>query len=250
MTGPLNDPWFSCPEPRPGADVRLFCLPYAGGSASVFRAWPKAFGPRVEVVAVQLPGREQRIRERPAVEPEQVASAIARATDRPYAIFGHSMGGRLGFEVIRILRAGGRPLPVRFYPSGANPPHGGPSTGPLTGLSTVDDEEFGARLVAAGGVPAEVVAEQELFALFLPVLRVDFAWVDGYTYTEGPPLPVPITAFAGEADPVARASRVPGWREHTTESFTQHTLPGGHFFLHDRLPEMSALIEADLHAEG
>jgi surfactin synthase thioesterase subunit len=239
------DPWFSVPDPRPGADVRLFCLPYAGGAASVYRAWPKAFGPRVEVVAVQLPGREQRIRERPAVEPEQVASAIARMADRPYAIFGHSMGARLGFDVIRILRATGRPLPVRFYPSGATPPHV-PSTGPLAGLSTMDVEEFGARLVAAGGVRAEVVAERELFELFLPMLRTDFAWVDGYTYTDGPPLPVPIVAFAGASDPVALASLLPGWREHTTESFTTHTLPGDHFFLHDRLPEMSALIEADL----
>jgi surfactin synthase thioesterase subunit len=247
MTGSAQDPWFSCPDPRPGADFRLICLPYAGGAASVYRSWPKVFGPRVEVVAVQLPGREQRIRERPAVEPEQVASAIARMADRPYAIFGHSMGARLGFEVIRILRATGRPLPVRFYPSGATPPHV-PSTGPLAGLSTMDDEELGARLVAAGGVPAEVVAERELFTLFLPMLRTDFAWVDGYTYTDGPPLPVPIVAFAGAADPVALASRLPGWREHTTESFTPHTLPGGHFFLHDRLPEMSALIEADLLA--
>ena len=248
MTGP-NDPWLTYPDPRPGADVRLFCLPYAGGAASVYRAWPKAFGPRVEVVAVQLPGREQRIRERPAVEPEQVASAIARVADRPYAIFGHSMGARLGFEVIRILRAAGRPLPVRFYPSGSTPPHLR-YTGPLSGLSTVDDAELGARLVAAGGVPAEVVAEPDLFELFLPMLRADFAWVDGYTYTEGPPLPIPMMAFAGAVDPVALASGLPGWGEHTTESFTLHTLPGNHFFLYDRLPEISALIEADLLAAG
>jgi surfactin synthase thioesterase subunit len=241
------DPWLSFPDPRPGADIRLICLPYAGGAASVFRAWPKAFGPRVEVVAVQLPGREQRIRERPVVDPEQVAAAVDRAADRPYAIFGHSMGGRLGFDAIRLLRAAGRPLPVRFYPSGANPPHL-PAAGPLAGLSKVDDDEFAARLVAAGGVPAEVVAEEELFELFLPMLRADIAWVDGYTYTEGPPLPVPVTAFGGTADPVAPPSRLPAWREHTTAAFTLHTLPGGHFFLHDRLPELSEVIEADLLA--
>ncbi len=249
MTASLPDPWSSCPDPRPGADFQLFCLPYAGGAASAYRAWPKAFGPRVEVVAMQLPGREQRIRERPAVEPEQVASAIARAADRPYAIFGHSMGGRLGFDVVRILRARGRPLPVRLYPSGANPPHAR-IAGPLTGMSTVADEEFAARLVAAGGVPAAVVAEAELFEMFLPMLRADFTWVDGYTYTDGPPLPMPIVAFAGAADPVAPVSRMHEWGRHTTAPFTLHTLPGGHFFLHDRLPELSGVIEADLLAAG
>jgi surfactin synthase thioesterase subunit len=242
-----RDPWFVCPDPRPDADVRLFCVPYAGGAASVFWPWAKAFGPRVEVHAVQLPGREQRLRERAAVEPARVAAAIARVADGPFAIFGHSMGGRIGFDVTRILRAGGHRLPLRLYPSGSNPPHVR-TAGPLTGLSRLADDELGNRLVAAGGVPAEVVAEPELFEMFLPALRADLTWVDDYTHTEGPPLAIPVRAFAGEEDPVAPPAQVREWAEHTTESFELHTLPGGHFFLHDQLPAISALVEKDLLA--
>lgn len=252
MTGSspgLGDRWFSYSDPRPAADVRLFCLPYAGSGASAFRAWPAAFGPRVEVVAVQLPGREQRMRERPVIEPAHVAAAIATEANRPYAIFGHSMGGRLAFEVARELRRTGRPLPVRLYPSGTNPPHL-PIAGPLAGLSTMADEELTTRVAAAGGVPEEVLAVPKLFGLFLPVLRADLGWVDDYTFAEEPPLPMPVVAFAGETDQVATPTRMRGWDRHTEAAFTLHTLSGGHFFPHEQLDRLSNLIEADLFETG
>src|ERR1700741_2675334 len=106
--------WLSFPAPRRAAELRLFCLPFAGAGASAFREWPSAFGPRVEVVAVQLPGREQRIRERPVIDSTEGWSTIAAPADRPYAIFGPSMGARLAFEVVRELRRAGRPLPLRL----------------------------------------------------------------------------------------------------------------------------------------
>lgn len=244
-TAGVRDRWFSHPDPRPTADVRLFCLPHAGSGASGFRPWPAAFGPRIEVVAVQLPGREQRMREQPVIEPARVADAIAAEADRPYAIFGHSMGGRLAFEVARELRRSGRPLPVRLYPSGTNPPHL-PTAGPFAGLSKVADEELAAHLAAAGGVPQEVLAVPELFALFLPVLRADLGWVDDYAFVEEPPLPMPVVAFAGQADQVATPELMQSWDRHTEAAFALHTLPGGHFFLHEQLDRLSDLIEADL----
>jgi surfactin synthase thioesterase subunit len=237
--------WLAFPGPRPEADVRLFCLPFAGAGASAFREWPHAFGPRVEIAGVRLPGREQRISEPPVVEPAEIAAAIAGAVDRPFAIFGHSMGACLAFEVVRELRRTGAPLPLRLYASGAGPPHL-PVTGPFAGLSTVDDHELMTRVAEGGGVPSSVLAVPELFALFLPVLRADLTWVDGYTYTDGPPLPVPVVAFAGETDPVAPPTSMGGWRDHTTAGLTLHTLPGGHFFVVDQLPRLAALIEDDL----
>ena len=235
------------PGPRPEAELRLFCLPFAGAGASAFREWPSVFGPRVEVVAVQLPGREQRIRERPVIDPIEVASTIAAAADRPYAIFGHSMGARLAFEVVRELHRTSRPLPLRLYPSGINPPHL-PTAGPFAGLSKRSDEELMTGVAEGGGVPEAVLAVPELFSLFLPVLRADLTWVDDYVYTESPPLPVPVVAFAGDTDPVASPSRMDGWHDHTDAGFTLHTLPGGHFFIIDHLPKMAALIEEDLLA--
>jgi surfactin synthase thioesterase subunit len=86
----------------------------------------------------------------------------------------------------------------------------------------------------------------ELLTLFLPVLRADLAWVDDYVYTDDPPLPIPVVAFAGETDPVAPPSRMDGWHTHTDAGFTLHTLPGGHFYLNDQLPTLAELIEKDL----
>ena len=240
-----NSRWLAFPSPRPDADVRLFCLPFAGAGANAFREWPSAFGPRVEIAAVRLPGREQRIREAPVIEPEHVAEAVADAADRPFAIFGHSMGARLAFEVVRELRRTGGPLPLRLYPSGINPPHL-PTAGPFAGLSRASDEELLAGVAEGGGVPEAVLAVPELLSLFLPVLRADLTWVDDYVCADAPPLPVPVVAFAGDADPVAPPSRMDGWHGHTTGGFTLHTLPGGHFFLIDQLPRVAALIEEDL----
>lgn len=240
-----NSRWLTVPSPRPDADVRLFCLPFAGAGASAFREWPSVFGPRVEIAAIRLPGREQRLREAPVIDPEAVAEAVAEAADRPFAIFGHSMGARLAFEVVRELRNAGGPLPVRLYPSGINPPHL-PTAGPFAGLSKVSDEELLAGVAEGGGVPEAVLEIPELLSLFLPVLRADLTWVDDYVCTDAPPLPVPVVAFAGDADPVAPPSRMDGWHGHTTAGFTLHTLPGGHFFLVDQLPRLAELIEKDL----
>jgi surfactin synthase thioesterase subunit len=183
------------------------------------------------------------------VDPVVIASVIDAAATRPYVLFGHSMGARLGFEVIRELRRTGRQLPVRLYPSGIVPPDQR-SRSVLDGASRLPDDELVARLRAAGGMPAAVLAEPDLIDLLLPILRADLIWVDGYVYAPEEPLPMPVVAFAGEADPIARASRMAGWAAHTSAGFTLHTLPGEHFFLHDQADAIAHAIEADLFGPG
>jgi surfactin synthase thioesterase subunit len=247
MAGEDPERWFVRYVRRPDADVQLFCLPYAGAGASAFRAWPAAFGPRVEVVAVQLPGRENRIREPLTIDAAAIASAITAAADRPFAIFGHSLGGRLGFEVARAMRRAGQPMPERLYPSASRAPDED-AEGPLDGLSRLPDDELLDRLSAAGGFPAAVLEMPELLELVLPVVRADLCWVDDYRYVPEPPLDLPVLAFAGEDDEGAPPERMVGWRRQTTAAGGLRTLPGGHFYLHERLPELVALIEADLLA--
>jgi surfactin synthase thioesterase subunit len=242
---PGADRWLSCQDPRPDAEVQLFCLPYAGAGAAAFRSWPRAFGPRVEVTALRLPGRENRIRERPEVDPVAVAEVIDAAATRPYALFGHSLGARLGFEVVRELRRAGRPLPLRLYPSGAMPPDRR-SRGVLDDLSRLPDDVFIERLVAGGGVPAALLAEPGMLQLFMPVLRADLTWIDDYEYVAQDPLPVPVVAFAGDSDPVTPGAAMRGWSRHTEAGFTLHELSGGHFFLHDHVDTIARTIEADL----
>ncbi|MEO3778313.1 thioesterase domain-containing protein [Micromonospora sp. B11E3] len=239
--------WFVSAGKRPEAPVRLFCLPYAGGGASVFRRWQQELGDEVEVLPVQLPGRENRIGEDPNFTVADVAAAIAERADRPYAIYGHSMGGRVGFEVVRELRRLGQQLPLRLYVGGARAPHVDDNS-LFDGLSTVDDDELLRRLGEGGGLPAEVLNHPELVELLLPLLRADFGRVDSYRYVPGEPLPMPIVAFSGRQDRAVSHAQSAAWGRHTAAGFTLHEIDGGHFFLHDQLPEVAAAIRADLAA--
>lgn len=248
----MTSPWFLTPAPQPSATSRLFCLPYAGAGASTYRAWPAAIGEDIEVHAVQLPGREFRIAEPPAVDPDALASALAEcatADDRPYAMFGHSMGGRLAFETIRRLRERAVRLPDVLFVSACRPPDL-TRRGPLDDLARVSDEMLVARLVEGGGLPPESAAEPELLELVLPALRSDLAWLDDYTFVPQSLLPVPIVAFAGSHDHAVPADQMPGWERHTAAGFTLHLVPGGHFFLHDRLGEVAARIRAAIGGAG
>ncbi|SBT41373.1 thioesterase II family protein [Micromonospora narathiwatensis] len=239
--------WFVSTGSRPPAPVRLFCLPYAGGGASVFRRWQQGLGPDVEVLPVQLPGRENRITEDPRFDVADVAAAIATRAEPPYAIYGHSMGGRVAFEVVRELCRTGAPLPLRLYVGGARAPHV-TATGLFDGLSRVDDAELLRRLADGGGLPAELLNHPELVELLLPLLRADLGRVDGYRYVPGEPLPVPIVAFSGVRDRAVAREHSAAWAEHTAAGFTLHEIGGGHFFLLDQLDELLAAIRADLAA--
>lgn len=244
----MNNPWFVRTTPRPEASRQLFCLPYAGAGPSAFRTWGAVFGAGVEIVAVHLPGRESRFTEVTRADQREIAAAIADFADRPYALFGHSFGGRLGFEVVRELRALGAALPLRLFPSASRPPHVKITNGLLDGLSTASDDELVAALADGGGMPDAVLAEPELLELVLPAVRLDLGWLDDYSHREQPPLPVPITAFAGEDDRLLPPSLISEWARHTSAGFTMHTQPGGHFFVNEQLPAVAALVRAELDA--
>lgn len=241
--------WFLTRDPRPAATARLYCLPYAGGGASAFAAWGAALGAAVEVCAVALPGRERRIAEPAGIDPAAIAEAVAGHTARdglPFAFYGHSLGARLAFEVARELRRAGEPQPVRLFVGAARPPDAPRGDSWFDGLSEAGDAELVERLRAGGGVPAGVLADPELLDLLLPVFRADFGWLDGYVYRPEPPLDLPVTAFAGTADPAVGPALMAGWSGHGTGQFTLRSVAGGHFFVHDRLSEISSLIRVDL----
>lgn len=243
---------FVIPQPRPDAAVRLFCLPYAGAGASAYRRWPAAIGPDIEIVAVQLPGRESRIVEDHGFDDAEItalADAIHTHLDThdggPYAIYGHSLGGWHAFELIRHLRSTGGRLPVKLYVGGCRAPHL-PATGTFAGLSTLDDDALLARVAEGGGLSDDVLAEPELLELLLPVLRADFTYLDEYTHTDGEPLPVPVVAYAGRADTAVSRADIQAWDRHTSAGFTLHDIDGDHFFLHDDTGHITDLLAKDL----
>lgn len=226
----------------------MFCLAPAGAGASAFGPWRRFCPPELSLQPVQLPGRENRINEPYALDPGEIAEAVRCRADRPYAIFGHSMGALVGFEVIhRLYRAGAR-LPTRFYPAATSPPD---VHNPwAVRNATLPREQFIAELIALGGVPDSVREHPELLDLLLPVLRADFTWLAAARLTTEPPLPVPIDAFAGSDDEIGSAVVMAGWSRHTTAGFRLRTLPGGHFFPTTNIPSVLRSITASIAAEN
>jgi surfactin synthase thioesterase subunit len=237
--------WFRVWRPRPEAPVQLFCLPPAGAAASTYRHWPAEFDTDIEVQAVQLPGRENRLGEPPVIDPAVVAEQLATAVDRPYALFGHSMGGRLAYEIIRCLRQTGATLPVALFVAGTRSPER-IGDGPLDGLSRLADRELVTAVARNGMLPPKIAETPDLLELFLPVLRADFEWLDNYQFVPQPPLPMPVIALAGSDDEAVPLEDVVAWQQHAGVGFAYHVIEGGHFFPQEQVPEVAAVIRRTL----
>jgi len=225
--------WWVSPQPRPQAAWRLICFPHAGGDATAYHPWAGALPPHIELAAVRLPGRGARLRE-PAftrLEPLLAAlrPALAPLGDRRLALFGHSLGGLVAFELARAWQAEGGPMVEHLFVSGCRAPE---LPLPYAALHTQPDEALRDYLRAQDGTPPEVLAHAELMALMLPVLRADLTIHDHYTFTPGPLLTCPITALGGEADPNNNTEALLAWQTHTSGAFRMRLWPGGHFYLH------------------
>jgi medium-chain acyl-[acyl-carrier-protein] hydrolase len=212
--------------------MRLFCFPYAGGGASVFRAWARDLPKDVEVAAVQLPGRESRLIEEPFGEIGEIVQALTSAVrpflDRSYAFFGHSMGTLVAFELARELRRRGERGPVRLIVSGHRAPQLCRRRGAIHHLPQND---FVAELRRLNGTPEEVLHDPELMSVVLPTLRADFGACERYVYQPDDPLNCPISAFGGLQDPDVARDDLAAWREQTRGELVLRMLPGDHFFL-------------------
>ncbi|MFD2762817.1 thioesterase II family protein [Micromonospora eburnea] len=238
--------WLAGRELSPEADFRLFCLPYAGGGAAVYRAWQEAAPAGVQVLALEPPGRGTRLREAPfrRVAPliRSLADALTDALDRPYALFGHSMGGLLAFELARALRR--RPVrqPAHVFVSAAASPGTAP-TRPLLHCAT--DDEIRRRLAELGGTPPGLLDNVELMELMLPVLRADFAVLETYEYRSEAPLSVPLTVLGGRADRIVPPKALGGWQRHTSAGSRLCLFPGDHFFLHGATADLMSTVLRD-----
>ena len=231
-TAAAVESWISFRRPGPEARLRLFCFPYAGASALIFRAWPDGLPADVEVCPVQLPGRGVRLMERPFAQlsplVEALAQALAPLLDKPFAFFGHSLGALISFELARGFRRQYGVHPVRLFVSAGRAPHI-PHRGPP--IHTLAEKEFLAELRRLNGTPSELLDHEELMEIMLPLLRADFALYENYVYSTEPPLNCPISAFGGIQDHRVNESDLEAWRAQTTASFSLRMFPGDHFFL-------------------
>lgn len=243
---PSLDSWLELPAPNPQARLRLFCFPYAGGGASIYRAWPRHLPPDVEVWAIQLPGRETRLFDTPFTRVDPLVRALHAALQphlqRPFAFFGHSLGALLAFECARTLSAAGR-VPAHLFVSGCRAPQLPPIGEPIHALP---DRQFVHALRRLQGTPEEVLRNSELMDLLLPRLRADFALAETYAYVPGPALPCPISAYGGIADSEVTQADLAAWRQHTARGFSLHRLPGDHFFIHHNEAQLLHSLSSEL----
>ena len=240
--------WVQYGERRPTARIRLFCFPYAGGGASIFRTWHESFPPEVEVCPVQFPGREGRLLDAPLSDlhalVDCMATALSPFLDVPYAFFGHSMGALIGFEFARYLRRGSyNLLPFHLFFSGKRAPQLSDLDPPTSHLP---EPEFIEELRRLKGTPESVLQNMELLRLLSPLLRADFRLCETYLYKEEARLDVPITALGGLYDTEVTRQMVAAWREQAGSTFKLRFFEGDHFFLHTAKNALLLAILQDL----
>lgn len=242
-----KSPWFRCLNPKPDASFRLFCLPYAGAGASVFRQWDQVVCPEIELQAIQLPGREARLREPLLTSVGSVVDALvpdmADLLDKPFSIFGHSLGALIGFELVRRLQKLSLPIPDRLFVSARQAPQVA-LDGP--GMHLLPEADFREELRCYAGTPEVVLQDNDMMRLLSPILRTDIAMNETYDYVPGFPIPCPISAFAGLKDSKVSVSSVKAWADQTSQEFKIYCFDGNHFFLKQHYVSMLGYIEKDL----
>lgn len=184
--------------------------------------------------------------EAPLLELSSLIAALAADLDplfdKPFAVFGHSMGALIGFETVRLLRRINGPMPIHLFASGCFAPHL-PDPNPIHHLP---HDEFLNELRRLGGTPREVLENQEMMELILPFLRADLTATEKYVYKDEPPLSTAISVFGAWRDPLTTRESLEAWRIHTTGQFSMRMLPGDHFFIHGMQRLLLDLIVRDL----
>lgn len=240
--------WLRISQPNPNARLRLFCLPYAGGAASIYRTWHQHLPTDVEVCAVQLPGRENRLEERPFTHLRKLVRTLIPNLlpylDKPFALFGHSMGALIAYELAQQLQMHGC-TPTHLLVSGRRAPML-PEPEPL--LHTLPSDEAFLRELQRRyhNIPAVMFVDAELQSLFAPLLRADLMLVETYQDAPRPALPCPLVALGGADDPRTRLAELQAWRALTQADFALHHFPGGHFYLNEQVQPLLATIDSYL----
>lgn len=239
-TSDINAAWMRAYAPAPEAPVRLVCLSHAGGSASFWFPVAKALSPRVDVVAIQYPGRQDR-RHEPCVDDlhelaRQVYTVLDGTDDRPTALLGHSMGASLAFEIACLMEL--RRPAEHLFVSGRR----APSVRRHETVHLRDDDSLLAEVRALAGSDSKMLHDDEIMRMALPAIRNDYRVAETYAWVPGEPLSCPVTALTGDDDPKATPTEVETWARHTTGPFTMKVMAGGHFFLTDHIPLVLGLL--------
>jgi medium-chain acyl-[acyl-carrier-protein] hydrolase len=233
---------------RTAARRRLFCLPYAGGGVAAYRLWARSLPEDIEVFAAQLPGRDGRLRDTPlpsiAAMVDMLLPAVIESSDLPYAIFGHSMGALVAYELVSALERASVRAPSHLFVSSRRAPDEPDTRVPLHDMP---ESQFLVELQERyGAIPAAVLDEPELLELLLPVVRADIRAVETYR----PSLAVPhqvrcaVHVYGGEDDRHPRPAQLPGWQRVAASPVRVRVFAGDHFYLQQQRDALTADIAA------
>jgi medium-chain acyl-[acyl-carrier-protein] hydrolase len=247
-----SNPWLAFARQHTDAPLRMLCFPYAGGGASFYRDWGNDLPALVDILPIQLPGHETRIKEPLISELEPLLDAaidgLSNVLDRPFVLFGHSMGALVAFEFARRLQLEKGITPAHLIVSGYKAPQY-PYQSALR--HDLPDDQFITELANLNGTPKEALQSPELMAFMMPTLRADCRVCDLYEYHDTAPLPCPITAYGGSEDPETTRESLQAWDIHTRSDFQSQIFSGGHFFpqtnRHEFITSLSATVTRTLN---
>lgn len=232
--------------------AKVFCLPYAGASASIYRKWQSAVHPMVEWVPIELAGRGSRLNEAPyeifqdCVD-EIYEQIMRHGLNMPYALLGHSMGACLAFEVTQKLVRQSQRLPTHLFLSGRRSPQ---SARPGKKMHLLPENEFIGELRLLGGTPEELFADRNIMALFLPIIRADYQMLSTYLFQ--PPTPLINVAFTilnGKSDDLY-PEEISGWQAFSTQQCEYRFFDGGHFFIEQHYKEIGRYLSSVMLSAG
>jgi surfactin synthase thioesterase subunit len=229
---------------------RIFCFPYAGAGAAIFRTWVDFLPSDIEVCVPLLPGRDARINEAPISEMapliQSLIGQIAPRLTLPYAMFGHSMGAFIAFDLAHEISRRGLREPSHLFMSAQR----GPSLPYLqTPIFDLPDDRFLASVITRyKSIPKPVMEQKQFMRVLLRILRADFTLVEDYKYRGRAKLACPITVFGGLDDSPITTAQLQAWSLETSDRCTLHLVPGGHFFIDSARAELLALVRQELGA--
>ncbi|HEV2636711.1 MAG TPA: alpha/beta fold hydrolase [Actinocrinis sp.] len=248
-----DDAWIRRYHQPPAGSPRLVCFPHAGGSASYYFPWSRTLAAEVEVLALQYPGRQDRMLDESAATIGELADgayAALRARGvldpvdgSPVSLFGHSMGAIVAFEITRRMQRDGLPAPARVFLSGRRAPDIYRATTPI---HTLDDAGLVAEMKRVGGTHQDVLDNPDLQQLFLPTIRADYRAIETYRYEPGPPMQGPVTALTGDGDTAVTPDEAAAWERFTTGPFDLRVFRGGHFYLEEHSADLIDLVRTEL----
>jgi len=229
--------------------TKLFCFPYAGGSAQIYYNWAKSLNPEIELIPIELAGRGKRFNEPLYKDFDELVDDVFHqiyndVLETPYALFGHSLGALIAFELVQKIGINKLPNPKHVFYSGKSAPHIEKKRRVI--LHQLDSEEFKREIIQLGGTPAGIFEHIEFEKLFLPLLRNDFKLAETYNFKEGKNLyDGKITVLLGKEDDLT-AEQCHEWSNTTSDVCSIVYFNGGHFFIHNETEKIFKIINNTL----